>query len=80
MSVRSRAWARSRNIRCRTTLADRRVQTLKISSETSTPLAEGHEAAAARLNDDMVALLQTEDGAEGMMSFVERRPANFAGR
>jgi enoyl-CoA hydratase len=43
-------------------------------------LAEGHEAAAARLNDDMVALLGTEDGAEGMMSFVERRPANFTGR
>ncbi len=43
-------------------------------------LAEGHQAAAARLNDDMVALLQTEDGAEGMMSFVERRQAHFTGR
>ena len=43
-------------------------------------LAEGDEAAAARLNDDMVALLQTEDGAEGMMSFIERRPARFTGR
>ena len=43
-------------------------------------LAEGHAAAAARLNDDMVALLGSEDGAEGMMSFVERRPANFTGR
>jgi enoyl-CoA hydratase len=43
-------------------------------------LAEGHEAAAARLTDDMVALLRTEDGAEGMMSFIERRTANFAGR
>ena len=43
-------------------------------------LAEGHEAAAARLNDDMVGLLQTEDGAEGMMSFIERRPAKFTGR
>jgi enoyl-CoA hydratase/carnithine racemase len=41
---------------------------------------EGHEAAAARLTDDMVALLQTADGAEGMMSFVERRPAKFTGR
>jgi enoyl-CoA hydratase len=42
-------------------------------------LTEGHAAAAARLTPDMVALLQTEDGAEGMMSFVERRPANFTG-
>jgi enoyl-CoA hydratase len=43
-------------------------------------LAEGDEAAATRLDDDMVALLQTEDGAEGMMSFIERRPARFTGR
>ena len=43
-------------------------------------LAEGHEAAAARFNDDMVGLLRTEDGAEGMMSFIERRPAKFTGR
>jgi enoyl-CoA hydratase len=42
-------------------------------------LTEGHAAAAARLTPDMVALLQTEDGAEGMMSFVERRAANFTG-
>jgi enoyl-CoA hydratase/carnithine racemase len=43
-------------------------------------LTEGHAAAAARLNDDMVALMRTDDGAEGMMSFIERRPANFTGR
>jgi enoyl-CoA hydratase/carnithine racemase len=43
-------------------------------------LAEGDAAAAARLTEDMVALLQTEDGAEGMMSFIERRPARFKGR
>lgn len=43
-------------------------------------LAEGHQAAAARLNDDMVALLRTEDGTEGMMSFIERRAAKFTGR
>jgi enoyl-CoA hydratase/carnithine racemase len=43
-------------------------------------LTEGHASAATRLNNDMVALLQTEDGAEGMMSFIERRPANFVGR
>jgi enoyl-CoA hydratase/carnithine racemase len=43
-------------------------------------MAEGDEAAAARLTDDMVALLRTADGAEGMMSFVERRSAKFSGR
>ncbi len=43
-------------------------------------LREGDQAAASRLNEDMVALLRTEDGAEGMMSFVERRPARFTGR
>ena len=43
-------------------------------------LAEGDRAAAARLTPDMVALLQTADGEEGMMSFIERRPANFTGR
>lgn len=43
-------------------------------------LAEGDPAAAARLTPDMVALLQTVDGAEGMVSFIERRPAKFIGR
>jgi enoyl-CoA hydratase len=43
-------------------------------------LAEGDQAAAERLTPDMVALLQTADGAEGMMSFIERRPAQFTGR
>ncbi len=43
-------------------------------------LAEGDRAAASRLTEDMVALLRTEDGAEGMMSFIERRPARFTGR
>ena len=43
-------------------------------------LAEGDPAAAERLTPDMVSLLQTADGAEGMMSFIERRPANFIGR
>lgn len=53
------------------------VQTTLASAQRA--LAEGHQAAAERLNDDMVALLQTKDGAEGMMSFIERRPANFTG-
>jgi enoyl-CoA hydratase/carnithine racemase len=41
---------------------------------------EGEEAAAARLVPDMVALLASEDAAEGRRSFVERRPAVFSGR
>jgi enoyl-CoA hydratase len=43
-------------------------------------LREGHAATASRLNEDMVSLLRTEDGVEGMMSFIERRAANFTGR
>jgi hypothetical protein len=27
----------------------------------------------------VVALFRTKDGAEGVLSFVERRPANFVG-
>ncbi len=41
---------------------------------------EGEAAAFARLNADMSALLHTEDGREGMRSFVERRDARFTGR
>lgn len=54
------------------------VRTTLLSAQRA--LAEGHQAAASRFNQDMVALLQTEDGAEGMMSFIERRPARFTGR
>jgi enoyl-CoA hydratase len=43
-------------------------------------LVEGQASAAAHLTDDVVALLRTADGAEGMMSFIERRPATFTGR
>jgi enoyl-CoA hydratase len=43
-------------------------------------IADSEAAAAASLRDNMVALLRTEDGAEGMRSFIERRPAVFAGR
>ena len=33
-----------------------------------------------RLDSDMSALLHTDDGREGMASFVERRPARFTGK
>ena len=41
---------------------------------------EGEQAAFARLDPDMVALFSSEDGREGLMSFVERRQASFVGR
>jgi enoyl-CoA hydratase len=37
-------------------------------------------AAVAQLQADSVPLFASEDGAEGMRSFVERRPARFSGR
>jgi enoyl-CoA hydratase len=41
---------------------------------------EGEAAAFARLDSDMAALFDTEDGREGLRSFVERREARFVGR
>jgi enoyl-CoA hydratase len=40
---------------------------------------EGEQAAEDRFVDDVVALFKTTDGAEGMQSFLERRPARFVG-
>jgi enoyl-CoA hydratase/carnithine racemase len=41
---------------------------------------EGERAAFARLEPDMVSLFATDDGREGLMSFIERREARFTGR
>ena len=41
---------------------------------------DGEAAAFARLDSDMADLFDTEDGREGLMSFVERREARFVGR
>jgi enoyl-CoA hydratase/carnithine racemase len=41
---------------------------------------ESEAAAFARLESDMVDLFGTEDGREGLLSFVERREARFVGR
>jgi enoyl-CoA hydratase/carnithine racemase len=41
---------------------------------------EGEAAAFARLEPDMAELFESEDGREGMQSFIERREARFEGR
>jgi enoyl-CoA hydratase len=43
-------------------------------------VAEGEEAAAAALLPEIRALMKSEDAAEGLASFLERRPAVFKGR
>lgn len=42
-------------------------------------IREGERAAEDRFVDDVVSLFNTKDGAEGMLSFLERRPARFTG-
>jgi enoyl-CoA hydratase len=41
---------------------------------------ENEEAAFARLDSDVVKLFDTDDGREGVLSFIERRDAAFRGR
>jgi enoyl-CoA hydratase len=41
---------------------------------------EGDAAAAGRLDEDVARLFASEDGREGVRSFVERRDARFTGR
>ena len=41
---------------------------------------EGEAAAFARLDADMAELFDTEDGREGLQSFIERREARFTGQ
>jgi enoyl-CoA hydratase/carnithine racemase len=41
---------------------------------------EGEAAAFARLEPDMADLFDSEDGQEGLRSFIERREARFVGR
>ena len=41
---------------------------------------EGPDAAFARLMPDLIPILGSEDATEGVMSFIERREANFKGK
>lgn len=43
-------------------------------------MEESEAAAIKRLLPDLQPLLQSEDAAEGVRSFIERRPANFTGK
>ncbi len=43
-------------------------------------LHEGPEAAIADMRPRQIALMDSEDAAEGLASFVERRPGDFKGR
>ena len=41
---------------------------------------DGEPAAFAQLEPDVITLFQSDDGREGMMSFIERREGHFTGR
>lgn len=41
---------------------------------------EGRHAASQKFYDEATELMRSEDGTEGMMSFIERRDAQFKGR
>jgi enoyl-CoA hydratase len=72
---------------------DRAIELAQMIAEKSAPLGvkttlasahrariQGEAAAFERLDPDMAELFRTEDGREGLRSFVERREARFVGR
>jgi enoyl-CoA hydratase len=72
---------------------DRAIELAQMIAEKSAPLGvkttlasahrariQGEAAAFERLDPDMAELFETEDGREGLRSFVERREARFVGR
>lgn len=62
-------------------IADQAPLGIRMLLESARPTWEhGQDAAAEQLVPGLLDLLSTEDAAEGVMSFVERRPAAFVGR
>jgi enoyl-CoA hydratase/carnithine racemase len=72
---------------------DRAIELAEMVAEKSAPLGvkttlasahrarlEGEAGALERVGPDMAELFETEDGREGLRSFVERREARFVGR
>lgn len=72
---------------------DRAIELAEMVAQKSAPLGvkttlasahrariEGEAAAFERLDSDMAELFDTEDGREGLRSFLERREARFVGR
>ncbi len=53
---------------------------LTIERDGAVLLAEGVQAATKHLATLLPTVMASEDAAEGMMSFVERRDAVFSGR
>lgn len=71
---------RARAIAIAETIAKRAPLGVQATLESAhTTLAEGPEAAAEKLLEQARALMQTQDAAEGLRSFVERREAVFTG-
>jgi enoyl-CoA hydratase/carnithine racemase len=64
------------------TIADRAAPLGVAATLASAQLArtDGDAAAIAALRPEVTRLFGTADAAEGVQSFVERRPARFAGR
>jgi enoyl-CoA hydratase/carnithine racemase len=72
---------------------DRAIELAEMVAQKSAPLGvkttlasahrariEGEAAAFERLDSDLAELFETQDGREGLRSFVERREARFVGR
>ena len=51
-----------------------------VLKSTRTAWTDGEQAAASRLFSDLIPVMQSEDAAEGVLSFIERREAVFKGR
>jgi enoyl-CoA hydratase len=53
---------------------------LRMEITSQVAIAEGEEAATGQFLPELQAIIQSEDIKEGLLSFIERRQANFQGR